>query len=161
VRSLGAKWNTAKHIAKLFERNKTTLEAIAKMNGIVTYTPADFIKHTYLAIKDTKEFTKSCIEWKAKPLASRSTEIQIRTFFNRKYRVYDAQHSKLAEAGIANHVEMQNIMQAQQNELTAMRRDMAKSLAAERIAYRTYVDQQQQASDNTTVISGMSSMTAL
>jgi hypothetical protein len=60
-------------------------------------------------------------KWKALPAADRDTEAQIRTFFSKKYEVYDAQQNSLHNAGVANSVQLQEILQATSDGLTNIR----------------------------------------
>jgi hypothetical protein len=54
-------------------------------------------------------------------LNERSTEEQIRTFFSRKYVVFDAQQNSLQEAGVANSVQLQELLQATTDEFINVR----------------------------------------
>jgi hypothetical protein len=54
-------------------------------------------------------------------LNERSTEEQIGTFFSKKYVVFDAQQNSLHETGVANSVQLQELLQATTNELINVR----------------------------------------
>ena len=45
------------------------------------YTPGKFINTVYIAIHRSGEFVRDCEKFKQLPVASRSTEAQIRAFF--------------------------------------------------------------------------------
>jgi hypothetical protein len=64
------------------------------MNAIVIAdVNRTFIKYVYNAIRGSGQFEEACIKWKALPENDRSTIAQIRTFFSRKYDVFDAQQN--------------------------------------------------------------------
>jgi hypothetical protein len=88
------------------------------MNAIVDRT---FIKYVYNAIRGSGQFEGACIKWKALPENDRSTIAQIRTFFSRKYDIFDAQQNALHQAGVANSVQFQELQQATSHALISVR----------------------------------------
>jgi hypothetical protein len=49
-----------------------------------------FVKYVYNAIQGSGQFEGACIKWKALPKNDRQTILQIRTFFSKKYDIFDA-----------------------------------------------------------------------
>ena len=49
---------------------KKNLKSLARMYGVVTYTPAEFIEAVYMAIQQSGKFTRDCEKWKRLPTAS-------------------------------------------------------------------------------------------
>ena len=111
-------WDPTDHIATLFEKIKKTLESLADMYNMATYVPAEFIEATYMAIQRTGEFNRDCEKWKRLPVASRTTEAQIRAFFLEKYEMWDVNKS-LQDVGIAAQAEQMAALQQQNHDLQA------------------------------------------
>ena len=107
-------WDPNDHIATLFEKIKKTLESLADMYNMATYAPAEFIEATYMAVQRTGEFNRDCEKWKRLPVASRTTEAQIRAFFLEKYEMWDV-HKSLQDVGIAAQAEERMAVLEQQN----------------------------------------------
>jgi hypothetical protein len=80
-----------------------------------------FIKYVYSNIWGSGQFESSCIKWKALPAADRDTATHIRDFLGKKYDVYDAQQNSLHNAGVANSVQLQEILQATSDGLISVR----------------------------------------
>lgn len=81
-KKLYKKWNpNNNNIEKLFHGIIDLLTQLAEREGKVTYTNAQFIEYTYVAIKETRQFTSSCKKQKVKPSADCSNEAQFQTFF--------------------------------------------------------------------------------
>jgi len=115
---LSAPWDPTDHIATLFERIKKTLESLADMYNMATYLPSEFIEATYMAIQRTGEFNRDCEKWKRLPVASRTTEAQIRAFFLEKYEMWDVNKS-LQDVGIAAQAERMAVLEQQNRDLQA------------------------------------------
>ena len=63
-----APWDPNQHIKVMFDNLKTNLETLADMENVVPYPPDEYIEAGYMAIWNTKQFTKACAHWKRKPL---------------------------------------------------------------------------------------------
>jgi hypothetical protein len=115
-------WDANNHIENLFQSIKEGCDTLIRMNAIVI-ADADrtFIKYVYNAIRGSGQFEGACIKWKALPENDRSTIAQIRTFFSRKYDIFDAQQNSLHQAGVANSVQFQELQQATTDALISVR----------------------------------------
>jgi hypothetical protein len=72
-----------------------------------------FIKYAYAAIRNSGQFEKDCIKWKALPDKDKKTNKQCRTFFGKSYNIYNTSQNSLALAGVANSVQqVQELEQA-------------------------------------------------
>jgi hypothetical protein len=80
------------------------------MNAIVIAdVDRTFIRYVYNAIRGSGQFEGACIKWKALPENERQTIAHIRTFFSRKYDIFDAKQNLLHQAGVANSVQLQEL----------------------------------------------------
>ena len=59
-----APWDPNQHIETLYDSLKTNLETLAEMKNDVPYPTVDFIETGYMAVRQTKQFTKACSYWK-------------------------------------------------------------------------------------------------
>jgi hypothetical protein len=92
------------------------------MNAIVIAdVDRTFVKYVYNAIRGSGQFEGACIKWNALPENDRHTIAQIRTFFSRKYYIFDAQQNPLHQAGVANSVQFQELQQATTDALISVR----------------------------------------
>ena len=122
-----------------------------------TYTNAEFVLHGYLAIEATKEFTEECKKWKGRLPGARAIETQLCAYFNREYKLWTKKGASMREAGIANQAEITSILTANAKELYSVRDNMAATLAQERLAMQTFIEQNQ--GTNQTVVSAMTATT--
>jgi hypothetical protein len=82
------------------------------MNAIVIAdVDRTFLKYVNNTIQGSGQFERACIKWKALQENDRATVAQIRTFFSKKYNVFDAQQNALHQAGVANSVQFQELQQ--------------------------------------------------
>jgi hypothetical protein len=115
-------WDANNHIENLFQSIKEGCETLILMNAIVIAdVDKTFIKYVYNAIRGSGQFEGACIKWKALPEDDRATVTQIRTFFSRKYDVFDAQQNSLHQAGVANSVQFQELQQTTTDALISVR----------------------------------------
>ena len=115
-------WDANNHIENLFQTVRLGCETLHDMKAIEgNDLNKTFVKHVYLAIRESGQFESACIKWKALPPTERETVAQIRTFFSRKYDVFDAQQNSLHHSGIANSVQLQEILQATSDGLSHVR----------------------------------------
>jgi hypothetical protein len=92
------------------------MDAVASTDIIKTC-----VKYVYSAIWGSGQFESACIKWKGQPAADRATMGQIRTFFAKKYDVYDAPSNLLHSAGVANSVQLQDLRGVTNDGLTSVR----------------------------------------
>jgi hypothetical protein len=115
-------WDANNHIENLFQSIKEGCETLIRMNATtIAGIDRTFIKYVYNAIRGSGQFEWACIKWKALPEIGRQTIAQIRTFFSRKYDIFDAQQNSLHQAGVANSVQFQELQQATTNALISVR----------------------------------------
>jgi hypothetical protein len=115
-------WNANNHIENLFQSIKEGCETLIRMNAIVIADVSrTFIKYVYNAIRGSGQFEGACIKWKALPENDGSTIAQIRTFFSRKYDMFDAQQYSLHQAGAANSVQLPELQKATTDALISVR----------------------------------------
>jgi hypothetical protein len=106
-------WNPENHIKNLFQIVKGGVNTLRQMDAVSAANMSKTcMKYVYLAIRGTKTFELACVKWKLLPAAQRSTFIQIKTFFRRRYDLYIAQTDTLHSAGVANSVQAQVIQDA-------------------------------------------------
>jgi hypothetical protein len=68
------------------------------------------------AIRNSGQFEKDCIKWKALPDKDKKTSKQCQTFFGKSYNIYNTSQNSLALAGVANSVQqVQELEQATRN----------------------------------------------
>jgi hypothetical protein len=125
-------WDANNRIENLFERVGKGCKTLRDMNAIdLAEMDKTFIKYVYRAIRGSGQFELACFKWKALPAADRDTEEQIRTFFSKKYEIYDAQQNSLHNAGVTNSsVRLQERRQATRDISTNIRdrQDEQKSI---------------------------------
>jgi hypothetical protein len=98
-------WDGNNHIEILFQSIKEGCETLMRMNAIVVAdVNRTFMKYVYNAIRGSGQFEGACIKWKALQENDRSTIAQIRTFFSRKYDIFNAQQNSFHQAGVANNI---------------------------------------------------------
>jgi hypothetical protein len=115
-------WDANNHIENLFQSIKEGCKTLIRMNAIaIADVDRTFIKYVYNAIRGSGQFEGGCIKWKTLPENDRQTIIQIRTFFSRKYDIFDAQQNSLHQAGVANSVQLQELQQATTDALISVR----------------------------------------
>jgi hypothetical protein len=116
-------WNANNHIGNLFQSIKEGCKTLIRMNAIIITDVDDrtFVKYVYNVIRGSGQFEGACIEWKALPENERQTIVQIRTFFSKKYDIFDAQQNSLHQAGVANSVQFQELQQATTEALISVR----------------------------------------
>jgi hypothetical protein len=90
--TLWSEWDPTNHIENLFQSVKEgALETLYQMDAVAsTDISKTCVKYDYSAIRGSGQFESACIKWKALPAADRATMGQIKTFFAKKYDVYDA-----------------------------------------------------------------------
>jgi hypothetical protein len=82
------------HIENLYQSIKEGCETLIRTNAIVIAdVHRTFIKYVYNAIRGSGQFEGAWIKWKALPEDDIQTIDQIRTFFFRKYDIFDAQQN--------------------------------------------------------------------
>ena len=90
------------------------------MKNNVPYPPEDFIEAGYMAIQQSKQFTKACEQCKRKTAIKRATEAQFREYFSNKYEVFDAEHDLLHDIGVANNAELKEKLERTQAQVSKM-----------------------------------------
>ena len=75
--------------------------------------------------KKTKQFTKTCEEWKQKLIGNRSTEAQARAYFKAVYGIFDAERDSFHEIGVANNAVMQGKLDEAAAEMAQMKQQLA------------------------------------
>ena len=160
--ALKEKWNPAEHIIHLFERNKELLAKYNDMLGNAMYTPEEYIQKMYMAIKNTMQFDKYCVQWKAKPLLQRNTEALCQTYFLEAYNEFDAQRDSLHEVDVANAIaeDLEGGLQVAQNQIAEL---LAKLNAQQQdfASFKTAATATITASnDNSKIISQMTAITS-
>ena len=119
---LRQEWDANNHIENLFQSVKEGVETLLAMEAIDnTEMDKIFIKYAYSAIRGSGQFESACIKWKAKAEIYRETTAQIRAYFNSKYDIFDAEQNSLHQAGVANSVQLQEILQATNDNLINIR----------------------------------------
>jgi hypothetical protein len=93
------------------------------MNAIIIAdVDRTFVKYVYNAIQGNGQLEgATCIKCEALPGNDRSTIAQIRSFFSRKYDIFDAQQNSLHQAGVANSVQFQELQKATTEALISVR----------------------------------------
>ena len=108
-------WDPTNHIENLFQTVKEGTETLLLMKYVTTKTDCEklFIKYAYAAIRNSGQFEKDCIKWKALADKDKKTSKQCRTFFAKSYNIYNTSQNSLALAGVANSVQqVQELEQA-------------------------------------------------
>jgi hypothetical protein len=136
---LRAKWDPNNHIKNLFQSVKEGCETLVAMKSIVLLEmDKTFCEYTYNAIKNSGQFESACIKWKALDTANQllpvpvpATALAMREFFTKKYDVFDANNDSLREAGIANNVQLQALVQATNDQVAQLRSENLATRAAQ------------------------------
>ena len=137
---LREEWDPGEHISKLWEamQKKLRLFAVIERGPGHTYT-REFVKYAYITIEATKEFTEDCEKWKHQIPGMRNTEAQLKTHFNKAYKLYMKKGASMREAHIANQAEIVSILAAKSQEVEELRNEVATSIAQERASMETYI----------------------
>jgi hypothetical protein len=120
--TLRSEWDPTNHIENLFQSVKEGVETLHAMEAVAKKDISKTcVKYVYSAIRGSGQFEAACIKWKALPAKERATMIQIRTFFRKKYDVYDVQTNSLHSAGVANSVQLQELREVTTDGLISVR----------------------------------------
>jgi uncharacterized membrane protein YgcG len=163
---LRSEWDPTNHIENLFQSVKEGVETLNAMEAIANkdiYKRC--VKYGYSAIRGSGQFEAACIKWKALPAKERATMISIRTFFGKKYDVYDAQTNSLHSAGVANSFQLQELREVTNDGLISVRDQLEEqdNFVEEQVNFNDAILQMVKSNtmdDNATAFSAMTMNTA-
>ena len=144
-------WDPNNHIENLFQSVREGVETLLAM-GAITVVDLDktYIKYVYYAIRGSGQFDAACIKWNLLPAIDRQTIAQIRAYFTKKYDIFDASQNSLHQAGVANSVQLQEILQATNDGLISVR-DIIRDNKEEVDTFKSTILQMVKAKNNDTV----------
>ena len=71
-----------------------------------------------MAIQQSKQFTRTCEQWKRKIAIERATEAQFWEDFSKKYEVFNTERDSLHDIGVANNAELQENLEHTQAQVS-------------------------------------------
>ena len=148
---LRKKWDSNYHIENLFLEVKEGCDTLVAMKAIqLAEMDKTFNKFAYIAIRGSGQFDSACIKWKALDAVDPNIQLTM---------VFDAQQDSLHQAGVANSVQLQDLLQATSDQLVLVTTEQQEQRAHNATVLQM-IKTKNSSSDADETASTMSAMTA-